>query len=100
MSGGRDSFYPQYETDDEETQPSDSQMSSLLTWEEFDKDTVPKEELLLCECRRRDGSLEYYSGTFHTTGNGGLMGIVGGHFHFDRNVVRYTSIERLLPRKS
>ncbi len=79
---------------------SESDLIPLLTWEKFDEGTVPKEMLLLCECRRDADSLEYHSGAFHDTGNGGLMGIVGGHFHFDRKIERYASIERLLPSAS
>lgn len=68
-------------------------------WKPFDRKTVPVDELLLFEYKYGKTS-RYSSGTFNTTQPGQSIGVINGMFHFDITLIRYRSIQHLLPEDS
>ena len=56
-------------------------------------DDVPVGELLLVETH--DGMKEFCTATFFLTGCGSKLANVGGQLCFDRNILRWASIQHL-----
>lgn len=72
---------------------TETEKGHVLDWYSWAGDqSVPTNEWLLCECEGDD----YHIGRFELTDHGCVIGIVGGHFHFDRRLVRWASIQHLI----
>lgn len=67
-------------------------------WRKFvDIDKLPLDALCLFEVWKRDET-EIVSGTiFKSNGGRSRMGIIGGHFHFDEEILRWANIDHLKP---
>ena len=61
---------------------------------------TPIDTLLLFKVKRTkfNGTFdfEYETGTFFETSGGGLLGVIGGHFHFDKDLIAYRNIQDLI----
>jgi hypothetical protein len=61
-----------------------------LEWIPYDKKTVPRDELLLFKLD--DDHKIYHTGKFSPNG----VGVIGGVFYFDLNIVAYAHIKDIL----
>ena len=68
-----------------------------LQWNDYkDINSVPLDELLLVEVDKENNRKQFKSAEFGMGGDGNVFGIVGDHFHFDEDILRWASIQHLV----
>lgn len=66
-----------------------------MNWQKFKLKNVPLNEVLLVKVERHK-KIKYETAIFSVHGRGKVIGVVGGHFHFEMKILQFVSIQKLI----